>query len=74
MFLAGGGIKGGMSYGTTDDFSYNTADNPVSVHDLQATVLNQLGVDHRKLTYRHQGLDFKLTGVEEHHPIKDIIA
>ena len=74
MFLAGGGIKGGMSYGTTDDFSYNTADNPVHVHDLQATVLRQLGVDHRKLTYRHQGLDFRLTGVEEHHPIAGIQA
>jgi len=74
MFLAGGGVRGGMSHGTTDEFSYNTAENPVHVHALQATVLKQLGIDHRRLTYRHQGLDFRLTGVEEHHPIDSILA
>ncbi|MDA7916198.1 DUF1501 domain-containing protein [Verrucomicrobia bacterium] len=74
MFMAGGGVKSGFSYGATDEFSYNAVDNPVDVHDLQATILHLLGVDHNKLTYRYQGLDFKLTGVEEHHPVSGILA
>ncbi len=63
VWLAGGGVKPGISYGKTDDFSYNIAENPVEVHDLHATLLHLLGVDHRKLTFREQGRDFRLTDV-----------
>lgn len=63
IFMAGGGIKPGMSYGKTDDFSYNITENPVHVHDLQATILNQLGLDHKHLTYKYQGRRFRLTDV-----------
>lgn len=63
IWLAGGGIKGGMTYGSTDDFSYNVAENPVHIHDLQATILHLMGMDHTKLTYRYQGRDFRLTDV-----------
>jgi len=64
IWMAGGGIKPGMVYGETDDFGYNITSNPVHVHDLQATVLNRLGLDHEKLTYRYQGRRFRLTDVE----------
>ena len=63
VWMAGGGIKPGMSYGETDDYSYNIARDPVHVHDLQATILHCLGVDHKRLTYRFQGRDFRLTDV-----------
>jgi arylsulfatase A-like enzyme len=63
VWMAGGGVKPGISYGKTDDFSYNILENPVSVHDLHATMLHVLGIDHTKLTYRHQGRDFRLTDV-----------
>lgn len=63
MFLAGGGIRGGTTHGSTDDLGYHVADNPVHVHDLHATMLHLLGVDHRRLTYRYQGRDFRLTDV-----------
>ncbi|MEZ6031888.1 MAG: DUF1501 domain-containing protein [Planctomycetaceae bacterium] len=63
MWLAGGGIKPGIVYGQTDDFCYNIAQNPVHVHDLNATLLHQLGVDHTRLTYRFQGRDYRLTDV-----------
>ena len=63
IFLAGAGIRPGMSYGTTDDYSYNVAENPVHVHDLHATVLHLLGIDHERLTYRFQGRRFRLTDV-----------
>jgi len=63
MWMAGGGVKPGMSIGETDDFSYNVVSEPTHVHDLQATILNQLGIDHRKLTYQFQGRDFRLTDV-----------
>ncbi|MFT7539393.1 MAG: hypothetical protein ACI9K5_000349 [Gammaproteobacteria bacterium] len=63
MWLAGGGVRPGMTYGTTDDFSYNIVDKPVHIHDLNATVLHQLGIDHERLTYRFQGRDFRLTDV-----------
>ena len=55
IFMAGGGIKPGITHGSTDDFSYNIAEHPVHVHDLHATMLNQLGIDHEQLTYRFQG-------------------
>jgi hypothetical protein len=61
--MAGGGVKPGMSFGRTDDFCYNVAENPVSVYDLQATILHLLGIDHTRLTYRFQGRAFRLTDV-----------
>jgi hypothetical protein len=63
MFMAGGGFKGGLGYGKTDDYSYNIVEKPVSVHDLHATLLHLLGIDHTRLTYRYQGRDFRLTDV-----------
>ncbi len=63
LWLAGGGIKPGITYGKTDDFSYNIVENPVEVHDLHATMLHLLGLDHERLTYRHQGRDYRLTDV-----------
>jgi len=73
MFLAGGGIKGGQVYGETDDFSYNVADKPAHVNDLNATVLHCLGIDHSKFTYKFQGLDQRLTGVEKQQVIKELL-
>jgi uncharacterized protein (DUF1501 family) len=63
LWLAGGGIKQGITWGKTDDFSYNIVENPVDVHDLHATMLHLLGFDHERLTWRHQGRDFRLTDV-----------
>jgi len=63
MWLAGGGIKRGVTYGRTDDIGYNVAENPVNVHDLHATLLHMMGIDHTRLTYRFQGRDFRLTDV-----------
>ena len=74
MWMAGGGVKPGMTYGKTDDFSYNVAENPVHVNDLHATILHLLGIDHERFTHRYQGLDFRLTGVEESRVVKEIIA
>ena len=73
-WMAGGGIKGGITYGETDEFSYNVAENPVHVRDLHATIFHQLGIDHNKLVFPYQGLDQKLTGVEEAHVVEDVIA
>ena len=73
-WMAGGGMKPGISYGETDDFSYNVVENPVSVRDLHATMLHQLGLDHSKLTFPFQGLDQKLTGVLPSKVIKGIIS
>ena len=63
IWMAGGGIKGGMSYGTTDDYSYNITENPVHVHDLHSTMMHCLGIDHRKLTFKFQGRHYRLTDV-----------
>jgi uncharacterized protein (DUF1501 family) len=63
MWLAGGGVKPGITYGTTDELGFHVVENPVHVHDLQATILHLLGFDHEKLTYRHAGRDFRLTDV-----------
>ncbi len=63
VWMAGAGVKKSLSYGETDDYSYNIVENPVSVHDLHATMLNILGIDHTRLTYRYQGRDFRLTDV-----------
>ncbi len=74
MWLAGGGIKGGQVYGETDDFSYNIVDKPTHVNDLNATILHCLGIDHERLSYKFQGLDARLTGVELQRPIKELLA
>ena len=73
-WMAGGGIKGGIVHGSTDEFSYNVAENPVHVRDLNATILHQLGINHERLTFPFLGLDQKLTGVEEAHVVKDILS
>lgn len=72
-WMAGGGIRGGMSYGETDEYSVNVIENPVHVHDLQATILRQLGIDHERLTYRYQGRYFRLTDVHG-KVVEDILA
>lgn len=72
-WMTGAGIKGGTDYGRTDDFSYNVVENPVHIHDLNATILHQLGINHEQLTYRHQGRDFRLTDVHG-HVVKDILT
>ena len=64
IWMAGGGIKGGLTYGETDDYRYNIVKDPVDVHDLHATILHCLGVDHTKLTYKFQGRHFRLTDVK----------
>jgi hypothetical protein len=74
MWLAGGGVKGGTVYGETDDFSYNVVKDPVHIRDLHATVLHLLGIDHERFTYKAQGLDFRLTGVEPAQVVKSILA
>jgi hypothetical protein len=74
IWMAGGGIKPGIVHGRTDDFSYNVTADPVHIHDMNATILHCLGIDHRRLSFKFQGLDVRLTGVEEHHPVKAILA
>jgi arylsulfatase A-like enzyme len=73
MFLAGGGIKGGIAYGATDEFGFRAVENRVSIHDLHATILHLLGMNHERLTYRYAGRDFRLTDVYG-EVVKDIIA
>ena len=63
MLMAGAGVKKGFTFGATDDFCYNIVENPVHVHDLNATIMHLLGVDHERLTFRHQGRDFRLTDI-----------
>ena len=73
-WMAGGGIKGGTTYGETDDYSYNPVENPVHLNDLNATLLHCMGIDHLKFTYKFQGLDQRLTGVEEAKVVKGLLA
>ena len=73
-WLAGGGVKGGVTHGASDDFGFNATENRVHVRDLHATILHLLGLDHERLTYKVQGLDMKLTGVEPAHVVKEILA
>lgn len=73
-WVAGGGIKGGLSYGITDDYSYNIIENPVHIRDLNATILHCLGMDHNRFTFRFQGLNHKPTGVEPAKVVSDILA
>jgi hypothetical protein len=74
MWMAGGGIKGGISLGETDDFSYNSVADPVHVNEINATILHCLGVEHDRFTFRYQGLDQRLTGVEPMNVIQRILA
>jgi hypothetical protein len=74
MWMCGGGVKGGAVCGETDDFSYNIIKDPVHIRDFHATVLQLLGYDHERLTYRSQGLDQRLTGVEPAKVIKELLA
>ena len=73
MWMAGGGVKGGFDYGQSDDLGFSVAENGVHVHDLQATIMHLLGMDHEKLTYRFQGRDYRLTDVHG-HVVKDLLA
>lgn len=74
MWMAGGGIKGGQVYGETDDFSYNVVEKPAHINDLNATLLHCLGIDHERFTFKFQGLDQRLTGVEPSQAIRDLLA
>lgn len=74
IWLAGAGIKGGTTYGETDDYCYNIVDKPVHVRDLHATILHLLGIDHERFTYKFQGLDARLTGVEPSHVVRDVLS
>jgi uncharacterized protein (DUF1501 family) len=74
MWMAGGGVKGGVSLGETDDFSYNITADPVHINDLNATILHCMGIDHERFTFKFQGLDQKLTGVEKQHVVTKILA
>jgi hypothetical protein len=74
VWLAGAGVKPGIEYGKTDEFCYNIAENPVHLRDLHATMLHILGIDHTRFTYPFRGLDTKLTGVEEAHVVRGILA
>jgi len=74
MWMAGGGIRRGVVHGETDDFSYNIVRDPVHIHDLNATILHQLGIDHRRLVYPYQGLDQRLTGVEPARVVHEILS
>ena len=73
MFMAGGGVKGGMTYGATDELGYNAAENIVHVHDLHATMLHLLGIDHTRLTFKYRGRDFRLTDVHG-RVVKEVLA
>ena len=75
LWMAGGGVKGGTSYGNTDEFGYNAVEDIVHPRDLHATILHQLGIDPERFSYRFQGLDFRLVGVEEKaHVLKKILS
>jgi hypothetical protein len=74
IWMAGGGIKPGIVHGETDDFSYNIVRDPVHIHDMNATILRCLGIDHQRLSFKFQGLDMRLTGVEDHRPVEAILA
>jgi arylsulfatase A-like enzyme len=71
--MAGGGVKGGTIHGATDEFGFKAVENPVSVHDLHATILHLLGIDHKRFTYRYAGRDFRLTDIHG-HVVKEVIA
>lgn len=74
LWMAGGGIPGGTTYGATDEFGYNAVENKVHVRDFHATMLHMLGIDHHRLSFKFQGLDFRLTGVEEARVVKALLG
>ncbi len=74
IWMAGGGVRSGVTYGQTDDFSFNVARNPVHVRDLHATAMHLMGIDHERFTHRFQGLDFRLTGVEETRVVNEVMS
>ena len=74
LWMAGGGIKGGVSYGNTDELGYRSVENPVQVRDLHATMLHLCGLDHNTLSVKYQGLDLKLTGVEPARVVNEVLA
>ena len=74
MWFAGGGFKPGLTYGATDEFGFGAVDQPAHVHDIHATILHQLGLDHKQLLVRSQGLDFRLTGVEQARVIRELLV
>jgi hypothetical protein len=73
MWFAGGGIRPGITLGATDELGFHVVENPVHVHDVQATILHCLGLDHRRLSFKLRGLDYRLTGVEEHQPVEELL-
>ncbi|HQR43789.1 MAG TPA: DUF1501 domain-containing protein, partial [Gemmatales bacterium] len=73
LWMAGGGVKGGLTYGNSGDYGYEAVEKPVPIHDLHATVLALLGLDHEKLTFRHAGRDFRLTDVYG-NVVKEVMA
>lgn len=74
MWMAGGGVKGGMVHGDTDDFSYNITKDPVHINDVNATIMHCMGIDHERFTFKFQGLDQRLTGVEPQRVVKEILT
>jgi uncharacterized protein (DUF1501 family) len=74
MWMAGGGVRGGMSHGATDELGYNSVNNVVHIRDLHATMLHLLGINHSRFTVQYQGLDARLTGVEKANVVKEIIS
>jgi len=74
VWMAGGGLKHGLVHGETDEFSYNIVSDPVHVRDFQATLLHLFGIDHERFTYKYQGLDQKLTGVEKARVVQEILT
>ena len=74
MWMAGGGVKRGVVHGATDDFSYNIAENPVHINELNATILHCMGVDHSRLSFKFQGLDQRLTGVENPQVLPELLT
>ena len=74
MWMAGAGVKGGIVHGETDDYSYNVIKDPVHVNEMNATILHLMGIDHKRFTFKFQGLDQRLTGVEDKHVIKELLV
>ncbi len=74
MWFAGGGIKRGITIGATDELGFHIGEKPIHVHDIQATILHCLGLDHNRLSVNFRGLDVKLTGVEQHHVVQELLA
>jgi hypothetical protein len=72
--MAGGGVKPGIAYGESDEFGFNVARDPVHVNDLQATIFHLLGINHERFTFRFQGLDQRLTGVEPSRIVREVLA